>query len=102
MICAGQEPARALADELEKLGIRADLIGGARCASELDAVRAIDEGTRFNNREWSVEAIDNVLHVTSSSARSVRFDRLSIGVKGHTKRIATPLGPEWRIFTEPG
>jgi hypothetical protein len=60
------------------------------------------EGARFNNREWNVEAIDNVLHITSSSARGAHFDRLSTGVKGHTKKVVTPLGPEWRIFAEPG
>jgi 2,4-dienoyl-CoA reductase (NADPH2) len=47
VICAGQEPARSLADELKTHGIAADLIGGARFASELDAVRAIDEGARL-------------------------------------------------------
>jgi len=47
IVCAGQEPARALAEELKARGIIADLIGGARVASELDAVRAIDEGTRL-------------------------------------------------------
>jgi 2,4-dienoyl-CoA reductase (NADPH2) len=47
VICAGQEPARGLVDELAARGIEADLIGGARFAGELDAVRAIDEGTRL-------------------------------------------------------
>ncbi|MGB3071382.1 MAG: NADPH-dependent 2,4-dienoyl-CoA reductase [Ottowia sp.] len=47
VICAGQDPERELADKLQRLGVHVDLIGGARFASELDAKRAIDEGTRL-------------------------------------------------------
>ncbi|HKW81788.1 MAG TPA: NADPH-dependent 2,4-dienoyl-CoA reductase [Casimicrobiaceae bacterium] len=46
VICAGQEPRRELAAELEAAGIRWTLIGGADVAVELDAKRAIDQGTR--------------------------------------------------------
>jgi hypothetical protein len=58
------------------------------------------EGGRFDNREWSVDAIDGELHVTSAPARSEQFDRLAVGVKGSVERVTTPLGPEWRIFAE--
>ena len=51
VICAGQEVNRALADELLAAGVKVDVIGGAHIASELDAVRAIDEGTRL---AWSL------------------------------------------------
>jgi 2,4-dienoyl-CoA reductase (NADPH2) len=47
VICAGQEPARALYDDLAARGIKAHLIGGAERAAELDAMRAIDQGTRL-------------------------------------------------------
>jgi 2,4-dienoyl-CoA reductase (NADPH2) len=47
VICAGQEPARGLADQLTARGIPTTLIGGARVASELDAMRAMDEGMRL-------------------------------------------------------
>ena len=47
VMCAGQDPERTLADALERSGKRVELIGGARFASELDAKRAIDEGTRL-------------------------------------------------------
>jgi 2,4-dienoyl-CoA reductase (NADPH2) len=47
VICAGQEPARALLAEIEFRRIPCHVIGGARLASELDAQRAIDEGTRL-------------------------------------------------------
>ena len=47
VICAGQEPDMRLADELRAAGTRCHLIGGARYATELDAARAIDEGTRL-------------------------------------------------------
>ncbi|MEE4638048.1 MAG: NADPH-dependent 2,4-dienoyl-CoA reductase [Wenzhouxiangella sp.] len=46
VICAGQLPNRSLASELEPLGIRTHLIGGADVAAELDAKRAIEQGTR--------------------------------------------------------
>jgi 2,4-dienoyl-CoA reductase (NADPH2) len=46
VLCAGQEPVRVLHDELAARGVRAHLIGGAHVAAELDAFRAIDEGTR--------------------------------------------------------
>ena len=46
VICAGQEPRRDLVGELEAAGIVPTLIGGADIAVELDAKRAIDQGTR--------------------------------------------------------
>ncbi|HET9046544.1 MAG TPA: NADPH-dependent 2,4-dienoyl-CoA reductase, partial [Casimicrobiaceae bacterium] len=46
VICAGQEPRRDLVPELAARGIDATLIGGADVAVELDAKRAIDQGTR--------------------------------------------------------
>ena len=46
VICAGQEPRRELADALRAAGIDFQLIGGADVAIELDAKRAIDQGTR--------------------------------------------------------
>jgi len=46
VICAGQEPRRELADALQQAGIPATLIGGADVAAELDAKRAIEQGTQ--------------------------------------------------------
>jgi 2,4-dienoyl-CoA reductase (NADPH2) len=46
VICAGQEPARSLFDELAARGVAPRLIGGAELAAELDALRAIDQGMR--------------------------------------------------------
>ncbi len=46
VVCAGQESRRDLADELATLGITSHLIGGADVAGELDAKRAINQGTR--------------------------------------------------------
>jgi len=46
VICAGQEPRRELVDGLLAAGIRHQLIGGADVALELDARRAIEQGTR--------------------------------------------------------
>jgi 2,4-dienoyl-CoA reductase (NADPH2) len=50
VICAGQLPQRELIDGLEAAGVTTHLIGGANVAAELDAKRAIDEGTRLAAR----------------------------------------------------
>ncbi|MEP4248257.1 FAD-dependent oxidoreductase [Tateyamaria sp.] len=47
VMCAGQVPDRSLADALEQAGIAHHIIGGADVAAELDAKRAIDQGTRL-------------------------------------------------------
>ncbi|MFF0065272.1 FAD-dependent oxidoreductase [Streptomyces sp. NPDC005279] len=47
VLCAGQEPQRALYEELSAAGHSVHLIGGADVAAELDAKRAIDQGTRL-------------------------------------------------------
>jgi 2,4-dienoyl-CoA reductase (NADPH2) len=46
IVCAGQESVAGLAADLSACGIVAPVIGGARVAAELDALRAIDEGMR--------------------------------------------------------
>jgi 2,4-dienoyl-CoA reductase (NADPH2) len=45
VVCAGQEPLRELADQLLAAGRKVHVIGGAALAAELDAKRAIHEGT---------------------------------------------------------
>ena len=47
VVCAGQESNRSLFDELRSLGIEVHIIGGAKEAAELDAMRAVDEGVRI-------------------------------------------------------
>ncbi len=47
VLCAGQEPLRELQAPLAAAGIRVQLIGGAFEAGDLDAKRAIDQGTRL-------------------------------------------------------
>jgi len=46
VLCAGQEPRRELLAGLQQAGVAVSLIGGADVAAELDAKRAIDQGTR--------------------------------------------------------
>ena len=46
VLCAGQEPLRELQAPLQAAGVKVHLIGGAHEAGELDAKRAIDQGTR--------------------------------------------------------
>lgn len=50
VICAGQEPRRDLVEVLRAAGREPHLIGGADVAAELDAKRAIDQGTRLAAR----------------------------------------------------
>ncbi|MFI1466592.1 FAD-dependent oxidoreductase [Streptomyces wuyuanensis] len=47
VLCTGQEPRRDLYEELAAAGRTVHLIGGADVAAELDAKRAIDQGTRL-------------------------------------------------------
>ncbi|MDT3396564.1 NADPH-dependent 2,4-dienoyl-CoA reductase [Streptomyces sp. B1866] len=47
VVCAGQEPVRDLVGGLTARGVTAHVIGGAEVAAELDAKRAIDQGTRL-------------------------------------------------------
>lgn len=50
VICAGQEPVRDLEDGLRRNGIDPHIIGGAALAAELDAKRAIKQGTELAAR----------------------------------------------------
>lgn len=47
VLCAGQESVRGLYDELIAAGVEAHLIGGADVAAEVDAKRAIRQGTEL-------------------------------------------------------
>jgi 2,4-dienoyl-CoA reductase (NADPH2) len=50
VLCAGQEPLRELEEPLKLAGISVHRIGGADVAAELDAKRAIDQGSRLAAR----------------------------------------------------
>jgi 2,4-dienoyl-CoA reductase (NADPH2) len=50
VMCAGQVPLRELEEPLQAAGISTHVIGGADVASELDAKRAIDQGSRLAAR----------------------------------------------------
>ncbi|AKM32255.1 NADPH-dependent 2,4-dienoyl-CoA reductase [Pandoraea faecigallinarum] len=47
VLCAGQESLRELADGVRAAGVRVHVIGGADVAAELDAKRAIKQGTEL-------------------------------------------------------
>jgi len=47
VMCAGQVPLRELQEPLQAAGIKTHVIGGADVASELDAKRAINQGSRL-------------------------------------------------------
>jgi 2,4-dienoyl-CoA reductase (NADPH2) len=50
VVCAGQEPVRELEEDLRLGGIDPHIIGGAAFAAELDAKRAIKQGTELAAR----------------------------------------------------
>lgn len=50
IVCAGQESVRDLMDGLTLAGVVTHVIGGADVAAELDAKRAIEQGTRLADR----------------------------------------------------
>nr|WP_302050724.1 NADPH-dependent 2,4-dienoyl-CoA reductase [Rhodococcus kyotonensis] len=50
VVCAGQESVRDIADDLDAAGVTTHVIGGADLAAELDAKRAIEQGTRLAAR----------------------------------------------------
>jgi len=50
VMCAGQVPLRELEEPLQAAGMTTHVIGGADVASELDAKRAIDQGSRLAAR----------------------------------------------------
>jgi 2,4-dienoyl-CoA reductase (NADPH2) len=47
VLCTGQEPQRELYEPLKEAGLSVHLIGGADVAAELDAKRAINQGSRL-------------------------------------------------------
>ena len=50
ILCAGQTPLKELYEALESSGKKIHVIGGADIAAELDAKRAIDQGSRLAAR----------------------------------------------------
>jgi 2,4-dienoyl-CoA reductase (NADPH2) len=50
VVCAGQESVRTVADVLEERGLTVHVVGGADVAAELDAKRAIRQGTEVAAR----------------------------------------------------
>ena len=50
VICAGQLPLRELAEPLQQRSVSVHLIGGADVAAELDAKRAIRQGSELAAR----------------------------------------------------
>ena len=50
VICAGQTPLQELQEPLQAAGLSSYVIGGAEVATELDAKRAIDQGSRLAAR----------------------------------------------------
>jgi 2,4-dienoyl-CoA reductase (NADPH2) len=50
VVCAGQDSVRDLEDGLRARGVEPHVIGGAAVAAELDAKRAIRQGTELAAR----------------------------------------------------
>ncbi|OQS01329.1 2,4-dienoyl-CoA reductase [Achlya hypogyna] len=61
VVCAGQVPLRELEEPLAKAGIDVFRIGGADEAAELDAKRAINQGSRLAAKIEAIKAGDPIL-----------------------------------------
>ena len=74
VVCAGQEPLRELRDALRAASCSVHLIGGADVAAELDAKRAIDQGTRLAARIYPsfFHPTQETPHVASPEERPPR------------------------------
>ena len=96
MVCAGQEPQRALQAALEAAQVSVHLIGGADKAEELDAKRAIKQGTELaialgqsspsiKGQIASQPASTGVVIVKNDSA--LPFETVSVSLKDHIATI---------------
>ena len=65
VVCTGQEPQRALLAELESAGVSVQVIGGADVAAELDAKRAIKQGTEVAAARRCAQRARVALHALS-------------------------------------
>ena len=74
VICAGQEPQRELLAALQAAGCRVHLIGGADVAAELDAKRAIKQGTEL---AASIETATPVSATAASPAAEPAYSAAS-------------------------
>ena len=113
VLCAGQESVRGVYDDLVAAGRAVDphLIGGADVAAELDAKRAIEQGTRVAGgplipagrpSRWSPVVVPR-------SGRGARFTRVIVDLSDEEARAALPLKwgavepgwcrPGWRRWT---
>ncbi len=70
VLCAGQEPARGLADALTARGRPPHIIGGADRAAELDAKRAIDQGTRLARNPLGVVSCPALIELNPRNCQS--------------------------------
>ena len=76
IICAGQEPNRALQAALEARGVTVHLVGGADQAAELDAKRAIRQGTELALRLDACGTIKNIANnALPESAKGQKYGK---------------------------
>lgn len=99
VICAGQEPQRELQAELLAAGCRVHLIGGADKAEELDAKRAIQQGTELAMKLGQASALatstptlpSQILPLSSTSgpdkSSSMVYDTLNVSLTDHIATI---------------
>ena len=95
VICAGQEPRRELvADARARRACRRTLIGGADVAAELDAKRAIAQGTEVGlaservARRRSAQAVADRAQREQQRRRSARASRCGTAARSSSRRSA--------------
>ena len=96
VICAGQEPQRELQAALQAAGVTTHLIGGADVAEELDAKRAIKQGTELALAWGSEPAVSETKMASSPISTSASsntnhsdagFETLTVSLVDHIATI---------------
>jgi AcrR family transcriptional regulator len=98
VVCAGQESRRELLAPLQAAGIPVTLIGGADVAAELDAKRAIDQGTRVA-RHCAARAASPASHAGCAATQPMPR-KAEAGLEPN--RRAELLRAAARLFVEKG
>ncbi len=74
VLCSGQEPQRELQVALQAAGVAVHLIGGADLAAELDAKRAIKQGTELALNFETLETLPPVSSTTTEPRNAMNLD----------------------------
>ncbi|OQS00112.1 2,4-dienoyl-CoA reductase [Thraustotheca clavata] len=73
VVCAGQVPLRELEEPLTKAGVEVYRIGGADEAAELDAKRAINQGSRLAAKIETIKPNDSILPEPTFTEKAMAY-----------------------------